>query len=262
MMGVSLRAYARMRGCSLDRRAEGDRQQAHHDAPGRDHRSRARQPGVGEEHVRRADAPRRTPAPLPRCCLDANRVRSAADPPFQPASGMTSDPVAAYLRARAVNETFKAKISQLEYEERSRKLIPAARASEYAATFSAIVKDALLSMPDRLAPMLAAVDDEKAIHRMLAGRSHGGAQEGEQGRCGFGSLTMQPFSMHEVGAAAVLPPREITVSQWADENRVLTGGAAAERGQWRTRPYQREPMDVLSPAIPAGRWCCGRRRRC
>ena len=48
----------------------------------------------------------------------------------------------------------------------------------------------------------------------------------------------------------MLPPREITVSQWADENRVLTGGAAAERGQWRTRPYQREPMDVLSPSHP------------
>ena len=41
---------------------------------------------------------------------------------------------------------------------------------------------------------------------------------------------MEPFSIHEVGAAAMLPPRDILVSQWADENRVLTGGAAAERG--------------------------------
>jgi len=61
---------------------------------------------------------------------------------------------------------------------------------------------------------------------------------------------MQPFSIHEVGARAMLPPPEILVSQWADENRVLTGGAAAERGQWRTRHYQREPMDVLSPSHP------------
>ena len=40
---------------------------------------------------------------------------------------------------------------------------------------------------------------------------------------------MQPFLMSEIGAAAVLPPREITVSQWADENRVLNrrrGGGA------------------------------------
>ncbi len=45
----------------------------------------------------------------------------------------------------------------------------------------------------------------------------------------------------------MLPPRETTVSQCAGENRVLTGGAAAERGPWHTRPCQREPMDVLSP---------------
>src|SRR6266851_530027 len=61
---------------------------------------------------------------------------------------------------------------------------------------------------------------------------------------------MQPFSIHEVGARAMLPPPDILVSEWADENRVLTGGAAAERGQWRTRHYQREPMDVLSPGHP------------
>ena len=38
-----------------------------------------------------------------------------------------------------------------------------------------------------------------------------------------------PFSMHQVGAEAMLPPREITVSEWADENVVLSGAAAAER---------------------------------
>ena len=56
-----------------------------------------------------------------------------------------------------------------------------------------------------------------------------------------------PFSMHQVGSEAMLPPREISVSDWADENVVLSGAAAAERGQWRTRPYQREPMDCLGP---------------
>lgn len=49
----------------------------------------------------------------------------------------------------------------------------------------------------------------------------------------------------------MLPPRDITVSQWADENVVLSGAGAAERGQWHTRPYQREPMDVLSPSHPS-----------
>ena len=62
---------------------------------------------------------------------------------------------------------------------------------------------------------------------------------------------MNPSSIGEVGAALLLPPRDLTVSQWADENRVLTGAASAERGQWRTRPFQREPMDVLSPSHPS-----------
>ena len=59
-----------------------------------------------------------------------------------------------------------------------------------------------------------------------------------------------PFSMYQVGAEALLPPRDISVSQWADENVVLTGSGSAEQGQWHTRPYQREPMDVLSPSHP------------
>ena len=59
-----------------------------------------------------------------------------------------------------------------------------------------------------------------------------------------------PFSMYQVGAEALLPPRDISVSRWADENVVLTGSGSAERGQWHTRPYQREPMDVLSPSHP------------
>ena len=56
--------------------------------------------------------------------------------------------------------------------------------------------------------------------------------------------------MYQVGAEALLPPRDISVSQWADENVVLTGSGSAERGQWHTRPYQREPMDVLGPSHP------------
>lgn len=59
------------------------------------------------------------------------------------------------------------------------------------------------------------------------------------------------FSMHQVGSEAMLPPRDISVSQWADENVVLSGAGAAERGQWHTRPYQREPMDVLGPSHPS-----------
>ena len=89
-------------------------------------------------------------------------------PAAEPATP-SADPVNAYLRARAIKENFAARKMQLEYEELAGKLIPAARAAEYAASFSAIVKDTLMAVPDRLAPMLAALEsDERAIHRMLA----------------------------------------------------------------------------------------------
>lgn len=44
------------------------------------------------------------------------------------------------------------------------------------------------------------------------------------------------------------PPPDLTVSEWADENRVLSSEASAEPGKWRTdrAPYQRGIMDSLN----------------
>lgn len=67
----------------------------------------------------------------------------------------------------------------------------------------------------------------------------------------FGSLTA--FD----GAAAILrtwgagltPDPDLTVSEWADRHRMLSGRASAEPGRYRTgrTPYMREIMDRLSP---------------
>lgn len=56
--------------------------------------------------------------------------------------------------------------------------------------------------------------------------------------------------MEAAALAWVLPPR-LTVSQWADANRVLPE-ESAEGGQWRTdrNPLLREPMDALSDHHP------------
>jgi hypothetical protein len=150
-MGVSLRAYARMRGCSLTA-------------------------------VQKAIASKRITT-LPDGTIDPERANQdwekntfagqtihkaqTAPSPVHESPVGSGDPVTAYLRARAVKESFAARTAQLEYEERAGKLIQAVRASEYAASFSAIVKDHLQARADRLAPMLAAVNDEKAIHRLL-----------------------------------------------------------------------------------------------
>jgi len=44
------------------------------------------------------------------------------------------------------------------------------------------------------------------------------------------------------------PPANITVSQWADKHRMLSGKASSEPGPWRTArtPYLRQIMDDLS----------------
>lgn len=44
------------------------------------------------------------------------------------------------------------------------------------------------------------------------------------------------------------PPKKQTVSEWADENRVLVSDSSAEPGPWRTdrAPYQREIMDAFT----------------
>lgn len=44
------------------------------------------------------------------------------------------------------------------------------------------------------------------------------------------------------------PPPDMTLSQWADEKRVLSKKTSAEPGRWKTSkaPYQREIMDAIS----------------
>src|SRR5262245_31311614 len=51
------------------------------------------------------------------------------------------------------------------------------------------------------------------------------------------------------------PEPALTVSEWADAHRVLSGRAAAEPGRWRTArtPYLREPCDALSARSPLRR---------
>jgi len=55
--------------------------------------------------------------------------------------------------------------------------------------------------------------------------------------------------------AGLTPDPDMTVSQWADKHRMLSGRASAEPGRYRTArtPYMREIMDRLSPGDPTQR---------
>jgi len=161
-MSVSIRAYARMRGCSESavRKAIASKR-IKPEADGSIDPARANR--EWEQNTFAAATLRPAPAKPPR----PQSQPRAAVPHVPNVDSPSSDPVQSFLRARAVKETFNAKVAQMEYEERAGRLIQASRAAEYASTFSSIVKDHLMAMPDRLAPVLAAVDDEHAAHRIL-----------------------------------------------------------------------------------------------
>ena len=56
-------------------------------------------------------------------------------------------------------------------------------------------------------------------------------------------------------ADGLTPDPLMTVAEWADTHRILSGRAAAEAGKYRTSrtPYMREIMENLSPSSPVER---------
>src|SRR5688500_18711164 len=69
--------------------------------------------------------------------------------------------------------------------------------------------------------------------------------------CGSGSMSATA-RIATVISRAIAPRKPLTVSQWADANRVLSSKGSAEPGRWRTtrNPPLREPMDCLSARSP------------
>ena len=45
---------------------------------------------------------------------------------------------------------------------------------------------------------------------------------------------------------ALCPPPDVSVSEWAERNRILVSESSAAPGKWRTEPYQREVMDAFT----------------
>jgi hypothetical protein len=173
MTGVSQRAYARLRGVNVSavqKAIATKRITPNADGtidPERANQEWERNTFAGKTLHQAAQATSPQPAPPSE---PAKPPRGGAGMPGQPE--VSGDPIAAYLRARAVSETFKARTAQLEYEERAGKLVQATKAGEYAAHWSAIVGDALSAYPDRVAPLVAPAKTEAEIHRILAGETN------------------------------------------------------------------------------------------
>ena len=72
-----------------------------------------------------------------------------------------------YAASRAAREAYLARLAKLDFEQRSGKLVDADEVRAQIFGLGRRLRDALLGLPDRLAPVLAGQADQAAVHRLL-----------------------------------------------------------------------------------------------
>lgn len=75
---------------------------------------------------------------------------------------------AAYGQARAIREGYMARLAKIDYEEKTGSLVSADAVRVAAFNAARAARDSLLSMPDRLAPVLAGEANQFEVHRLLS----------------------------------------------------------------------------------------------
>jgi len=95
--------------------------------------------------------------------LDDKPVERTA-PDGQPASN--------YAQAKLADMVFRAKLRRLEFETRQGKLIEAALVKERWAAILVVLKERVLAVPDKLAPEVAALGDERQVRDALKREMH------------------------------------------------------------------------------------------
>ena len=154
---LSLRAYAKHRGVSLAAVQKAIRS------------GRIATTADGAIDSERADADwsaktrpgqkRHSPAPA----LVAPVVPFVEPPRSDPGGAGGVD----YFRARAIRESYLARLAKIEFEEKSAKLVSRDEVQIAAFTKARTVRDSLLNIPDRLAATLAAETDADNVHQVL-----------------------------------------------------------------------------------------------
>jgi hypothetical protein len=171
---VSLRGYAKHRGVSL--RAV---QKAIHSGRIAPTASGKIDIEVADGQWQRNTGPRptsRTAAP-PRVATSV--ARPAPEPPLK--AETSGQPGLDYSRARAVRENYLARLTKIEFEERSGNLVSKQEVEVAAFNRYRTFRDNMLNIPDRLAAVLAAEVDPATIHEMLTGEIRRALQESSNG---------------------------------------------------------------------------------
>lgn len=116
---------------------------------------------IGQAMRRRGEvAPAASDAPDP-----PDPAPSAAAMPEVP--GGPPQDIGEYAKARAVRERFAALLTKIEYEEKAGKLIGRDGVQTAAFAWNRILRDLIMSVPDRISAQLAAEADAANVHRML-----------------------------------------------------------------------------------------------
>lgn len=88
--------------------------------------------------------------------------------------------IPSFAQSRAIREAYAARLTRLEFDQRSGKLVDKAELKMKLAKLHMAVRDALRTIPDRVAPIVAAETDQAKIHAMLL-KEIGQALEGLSG---------------------------------------------------------------------------------
>lgn len=160
-MGMSIRAYARQRGISegaVRKAISSGRISAEADgtiAPDK----------ADAAWERNTDpAQQRKPEPASPVTQPRPPVRPPSPDP-EPAAGNPAAPN--YQVSRAIRETYNAKLTRMDYEERQGKLLKAEDVAREAFEMARRVRDRLLGIPNRMAAVLASETDAKKIEQLL-----------------------------------------------------------------------------------------------
>lgn len=171
--------------------------------PGLSIRAYARHRGVSHTAVRKALASGRISAGADRLIdpAEADRQWTVATDVTKPRNSVTGDPklrrsapavaepkssapslenpangvgeagalraASSYAASRGVRESYLARLAKLQFEERSGKLVDADEVRAHLFSLGRRLRDAMLGVPDRLAPVLVGQSDQAAIHRLL-----------------------------------------------------------------------------------------------
>jgi hypothetical protein len=92
------------------------------------------------------------------------------EPPAPPASD--PQPGSSYAQARLADMVFRAKLRRLEFETRQGKLIEAETVKTRWASILVELKERILAVPDKLAPEIAAINDERQVREVLKREMH------------------------------------------------------------------------------------------